>query len=240
MMRCVFITAFVLSVLIAPSSWVQADDRTLEALPRDLEVCLALSAAPAHLQDGATVYTLNPKKGFELAKQGGNGFSCIVMRTHPRTPFYRNDLIIPICYDKVGTEAILPSRFDIEAARAEGVSKPEILKMIKAGLKSGKYKAPERSGVAPMLSSVFRVFPGPGKKEPVMLNYPHLMFYAPDVEQADIGGRPMDPVYPWIIDQGPHALIIQPMGAAERTKLNQEHQALMDDFCAYKPEWCKK
>ena len=37
----------------------------IEPLPRDLEIQLALSALPPHLRDNATVYVLNPNKGFE-------------------------------------------------------------------------------------------------------------------------------------------------------------------------------
>jgi hypothetical protein len=36
----------------------------IEPLPRDLEIQLALSALPPHLRDNATVYVLNPDKGF--------------------------------------------------------------------------------------------------------------------------------------------------------------------------------
>jgi len=44
----------------------------IEPLPRDLEIQLALSALPARLRDNATVYVLNPDKGFEIARMGTN------------------------------------------------------------------------------------------------------------------------------------------------------------------------
>ncbi|MGD0659391.1 MAG: hypothetical protein ABSD38_15105 [Syntrophorhabdales bacterium] len=44
----------------------------IEPLPRDLEIQLALSALPPHLRDNATVYVLNPDKGFEVARKGTN------------------------------------------------------------------------------------------------------------------------------------------------------------------------
>jgi len=53
----------------------------LEPLPRDLEIQLALSALPPHLRDSATVYVLNPDKGFEVARKGANGFHALVART---------------------------------------------------------------------------------------------------------------------------------------------------------------
>ena len=51
----------------------------IEPLPRDLEIQLALSALPPHLRDNATVYVLNPDKGFKdrerdpLWRSGGRG-----------------------------------------------------------------------------------------------------------------------------------------------------------------------
>ena len=50
----------------------------IEPLPRDLEIQLALSALPPHLRDNATIYVLNPEKGFEVERQGTNGFHAFV------------------------------------------------------------------------------------------------------------------------------------------------------------------
>src|SRR5205823_8665768 len=48
-------------------------------LPRTLEIELALSAAPKHLRDAATVWTLETR-GYTTAKQGSNAFTCLVSR----------------------------------------------------------------------------------------------------------------------------------------------------------------
>jgi len=48
-------------------------------LPRALEIELALSAAPTHLRDGATVWVLD-KSGYAIAKKGANAFTCVVSR----------------------------------------------------------------------------------------------------------------------------------------------------------------
>src|SRR5260370_3590455 len=53
----------------------------IEPLPRDLEIQLALSALPPHLRENATVYALNPDRGFEVARKGTNGFHAFVART---------------------------------------------------------------------------------------------------------------------------------------------------------------
>ncbi len=78
----------------------------IEPLPRDLEIQLALSALPRHLRDSATVYVLNPDKGFEVARKGTNGFHAFVARTGDDTfrgswPFtkYRDDILYPISFD---------------------------------------------------------------------------------------------------------------------------------------------
>jgi hypothetical protein len=84
----------------------------IEPLPRDLEIQLALSALPPHLRDNATVYILNPAKGFEVAHKGTNGFHAFVARTGddafrgswPLTE-YRGDILYPISFDKAGSKA---------------------------------------------------------------------------------------------------------------------------------------
>ena len=53
----------------------------IESLPKDLEVHLALSAAPPHLRAGATVFVLDPARGYVIERQGKNGFTCYVQRT---------------------------------------------------------------------------------------------------------------------------------------------------------------
>ena len=85
--------------------------KKIEPLPRDLEIQLALSALPPHLRDNATVYILNPDKGFEVARKGTNGFHAFVARTGDDTfrgswafTKYRDDILYPISFDKAGRQ----------------------------------------------------------------------------------------------------------------------------------------
>ena len=90
--------------------------KEIEAVPGGLEIQLALSALPAHLREHATVYVLNPGKGFEVARKGTNGFQqrASVARTGddafrgswPLTE-YRDDILYPIAFDsgRQGTDA---------------------------------------------------------------------------------------------------------------------------------------
>src|ERR1039458_4495105 len=84
------IAAIMLGVLLCltASATANAQNRQLvketanvTPLPRDLEIQLALSALPPQLRDNATVYVLNPDKGFEVARKGTNGFNAFVART---------------------------------------------------------------------------------------------------------------------------------------------------------------
>jgi hypothetical protein len=126
----------------------------LEPLPRDLEIQLALSALPPHLRSDATVYVLNPDKGFEIAKKGTNGFQALVARTGDDTfrgtwPLteYRDDILYPIGFDKAGAKAQMQVFIDAAKMQAEGTPPTELKKIILDRHKTGYYKAPERAGI---------------------------------------------------------------------------------------------
>jgi hypothetical protein len=48
-------------------------------MPRDTEVALARSAAPANISGPATIKVLTTS-GYQVAHKGDNGFVCMVMR----------------------------------------------------------------------------------------------------------------------------------------------------------------
>src|SRR6266516_3226445 len=66
--------------------------RPLEAMPRSLEVRFALSALPPSLRDGATVYVLDPTRGYVKERPGSNGQHCFVSRTEWKFADFRNDI----------------------------------------------------------------------------------------------------------------------------------------------------
>ncbi|HEY1870340.1 MAG TPA: hypothetical protein VGG71_04740, partial [Chitinophagaceae bacterium] len=53
----------------------------LEKMPAGLETDFALSSLPPDLRDGATVYLLDPEKGYYMSRKGTNSFSVLVVRT---------------------------------------------------------------------------------------------------------------------------------------------------------------
>src|SRR5581483_11059620 len=111
-------------------------------LPRDLEIELALSAAPKHLRDQATVWTLDAT-GYTKARQGTNAFTCLVSR--------RGGDLFPVCWDAEGARSLLPLDFEDARLRLAGKSGSEIDAIVAAGFENGEYHAPARAGVAYML-----------------------------------------------------------------------------------------
>jgi hypothetical protein len=218
----------------------------LEPLPRDLEIELALSALPAHLQGEATVYVLNPATGFEIARAGTNGFHALVARTGddafrgswPLTA-YRSDILYPIAFDAAGAKAQLRIFLDAAALQAKGTPPAELKHIMQRRFKTGFYKAPARAGIAYMLAPVLRTYSNPDAGEDVRTaNYPHVMYYAPDVSNEDIGGGQLGGMDPFLILHGHHGYIVQALGLTERATVNTEYQAMIDRLCGIQNVWC--
>src|SRR6266567_1405006 len=155
----------VLALLVSLTAGAQNAEKTrkLEPLPRDLEIQLALSALPPHLRDSATVYVLNPDKGFEVARKGTNGFHAFVARTGDDAmrgswPLkeYRDDILYPISFDEAGAKAQMRVFFDIAEMQAKGTPPEELKRIIQDRYKKNYYKPPERAGISYMMSPILR------------------------------------------------------------------------------------
>ncbi len=219
----------------------------IELLPRDLEIQLALSALPPHLRDNATVYVLNPDKGFEVARKGTNGFVAFVARTGDDTfrgawplTAYRDDILYPISFDKAGTQAQMRVFFDAAEMQAKGTPPGELKRIIKDRFKKGYYKAPKRAGISYMLSPILRTYGNPEESGSMVptLNIPHVMYYAPNITNEDIGGGKLGGMYPFVIMPGPHGYIIQLMGMTERAAISKEYEGMLERLCKIKEVWC--
>jgi len=249
-MRRVQIVVIIVGLLLSLTA--SAEDRQIpmnkiEPLPRDLEIQLALSALPPHLRDNATVYTLNPDKGFEVALKGTNGFHAFVARTGddafrgawPLTA-YRDDILYPISFDSAGAKAQMRVFFDAAEMQAKGTPPGELKRIIKDRYKAGYYKAPERAGLSYMLSPVLRTYFNPEESgvSVVTLHVPHVMYYASDITNEDIGGGKLGGMYPFVIMPGPHGYIIQFLGLTERAVINNEYEEMIARVCKIKEVWC--
>jgi hypothetical protein len=233
----------------------------LEPLPRDLEVQLALSALPPHLRGNATVYVLNPAKGFEVARKGANGFHAFVARTGEDTmrgswPLteYRDDILYPISFDEAGAKANMRVFFDIAEAQATGTPPRELKQIIQERYKTHYYKPPERAGVSYMLSPILRTYLNPDQNDTAATtNNPHVMYYFPNVSNEPVGGAmpaPEELRYfsehgrfrvspsPFVILHGPHGYMVQMLGVTETAAITKEYKAMLGRLCQIKQRWC--
>lgn len=227
----------------------QARDVTdkIKPLPRDLEIQLALSALPPHLRDNATVYVLNPDKGFEVARKGTNGFHALVARTGDDTfrgawPLtqYRDDILYPVSFDDAGAAAQMRIFFDAARMQAAGTPPEKHKRIMQDRFKKGYYQAPKRAGVSYMLAPIHRTYVNSDADDSVVTqNLPHVMYYAPNVSNEDIGGEPApDNPYPFVIMTGPHGYMIQIIGRTERAAITSGYAKMLEGLCTIKEEWC--
>jgi hypothetical protein len=149
--------------------------RTL--LPREREIALARTAAPAAVSRDATVMVLT-ERGFEVAVKGTSGVTCVVNRSHPLS-------LEPHCFDAEASATVLPMELRRTELLREGKSNEEIDREIAAGLLSGKYRLPRRPAMSYMMSSEQVLYNDEGQK--VGKWEPHLMIFYPHLTSADLG-----------------------------------------------------
>lgn len=219
-------------------------DWRLEKMPVDLETDYALSALPPHLRDEATVYLLDPQKGYYVSRQGSNGYICFISRTEWEWDEFRNDLFTPISYDAEGASSIFPIYMAVSAMRASGkYNAIQIRDSIKSRIIAGIYKAPSKPGMSYMLAPVMRVYPGaPDIKEPITVSMPHYMLYAPYLADKNTRYKPgtgglmlANPDNAILGDgKGPYGYIIIPANEAEKAVIIEDGKDLLKRLAAYK------
>jgi hypothetical protein len=215
----------------------------LEKMPMDLERDYALSSLPPHLRKGAAVYLLDPAKGYYMVQKGTNGFVCLVIRMEWEWGEFRNDYTMPISFDAAGAKAIFPIYQDVAAMRASGkFTAKQIKETVISRINKGIYKVPARPGISYMLEPIMRGYPGnPNNNKVMTMSMPHIMFYAPYMNDADIGGDPANGPSVGNPDntvfgdkKGPFGYIIVPAGETEAAKIIKANSDLIKRLVAYK------
>ncbi len=224
------------------------DGWKLEKMPADLETDFALSALPPQLRDEATVYLLDPNKGYYISKQGTNGFVCFIARTEWEWAEFRQDVAPPISYDAEGAKTIMPVYIDVAAMRASGKCSPvQIRDTIIARIKRGYYKAPSRPGISYMEAPMMRVYTSnnPGNNHVASVSMPYYMYYAPWLTYSDLGIDSNSTLEPFLVNpdarvlgdgqKGPYEYLITPLNEAETAKIRESGKALLKRLEDYKP-----
>ena len=172
--------------------------------PRDRQVQLALSAAPTEVSSKAAVYVLGPK-GYEKAREGNNGFTCLIERSFSGTTQTSS---APACFDAEGSRSIMVAYLRREELRAEGKSEAEIKDDIAKGYKDGRFKVPG-PGFLYMMSNENYFYDSDAKQWGVVP--PYLMFYAPYKAAIDVGYEAVSPtMVPYLTGSGvgPESLLV--------------------------------
>lgn len=218
----------------------------LDKMPANLETEFALSALPAKLRTAATVYLLDPAKGYYVTQKGSNGFICFIARTNWEWAEFRKDVFAPMAFDAQGAQTIFPMYRDAAAMRASGkFTALQIKDSVVNRIRKGIYKAPARGGISYMLAPVMRVYTGkPGDNNVMTMNMPHYMFYAPYITDSDVGFEPNSSKGPWLVNsgnailgdrKGPEGYFIMPANETATAKILADGKDLLKRLAAYSP-----
>ena len=184
-------------------------------MPPDAEMALARSAAPANISDRATIKVLTAS-GYEVARQGDNGFVCMVMRgwaAPTYTPAQLRDLVYdaklraPICFDPAASRVVMPY-YELRSQLAmQGKAPEQIADGVQAAYAKGVL--PRRDGVsfAYMWSADQNLGGGFGHW------HPHMMVFCPYYENSMLGGNEFGRPLPLVTDDAgtPFAVVVIPV-----------------------------
>ena len=229
MKRCV-IPAVLMLASLDPST-LRAQSRNYPPvsqylMPREAEIALARSAAPPGVSERATVKVLTAT-GFAIAEPGDNGVTCMVMRgfsapTFTPAPFrdlvYDPTIHAPICFMPPAARAVMPY-YELRTTLAiAGRSPEQIAVAVQAAYKKGDL--PTRAGVsfAYMWSAHQHLGSGVGAW------HPHMMVFAPDADNAMVGGHAFGTPLPQVTDDAgtPFAVVVIPVDDALAVKQIQK------------------
>jgi hypothetical protein len=183
-------------------------------MPRDAEVALARSAAPADVADRATIKVLT-RSGYEVASQGDNGAVCMVMRGFAApsyTPAQFRDLVYdaavraPICFTAPAAKTAMPY-YELRTKLAmEGKQPDQIAQAVKGAYDKGELPRREAMTIAYMWSAHQHLGP-PGAW------HPHLMIFAPNYTNDMVGGNAFGSPLPQVTDDAgtPFTVVVIPV-----------------------------
>jgi hypothetical protein len=146
-------------------------------MPREQEVALARSAAPASVSAAARVLVLTDS-GYREGASGSNGVTCLVNRSWIES-------LEPECFDaEAGATVMLMEVFRTEQYHLDR-PKEQVDREVSERLADGRFRLPRRPALVYMLSSAQRLISDEGQMAGKW--YPHLMLYVPYLTNTDLG-----------------------------------------------------
>ena len=151
---------------------------------RNAEIALARSAAPESISSDAKILVLG-WRGYETAREGKNGFVCVVERSwmspFNSAEFWNPKIRVPGCFNPAAARSILPLTIKRTEMVLAGMSKAQMMNSIKAEFDNKELRAPEPGAMCYMMSRA-------GHLNDAIGHYtPHLMFYFPLTDQSSWG-----------------------------------------------------
>jgi hypothetical protein len=184
-------------------------------MPREAEIELARTAAPANVSDRATVKVLT-RSGYEVVHQGDNGVVCMVMRGFSApsfTPAQFRDLVYdptiraPICFMPPAARTALPY-YELRTKLALAGQRPDqIAERVQAAYRNGELPKRDTVTFAYMWSAHQHLGSG------IDAWHPHMMVFAPQYENAMLGGNEFGGPLPQVSDDAgtPFSVIVIPV-----------------------------
>jgi hypothetical protein len=193
--RCAAIAA---AALVVPAA--AAVDR--QGLTQDCEIAVARSAAPERLRASAAVYAFS-NGAYRKVVDGDGPLTCVVERNAA-------DSLIPQCMDRGGVDSVLPAILFRSMMAVRGASNAEIVAASQEKLEQGEFEPLPGPGISYMMSAYNYIYVASAQR--VLKVPPHVMFYAPDLSNADVGGSLQstvtNPGTPVVVNQGKHGYMI--------------------------------
>ena len=196
------------------------------SMARDAELELIKTAAPPSITDRATLKVLT-QNGFQVARQGENGFTCLVMRgwsapTYTPKQFvdltYEAAVRAPICFDPIATRTVLPYYELRSKLGMEGRTPAQITDGVVRAYANGTL--PRREGVsfAYMWSADQHLGQGIGHWRP------HVMVFAPYYTNVMVGGNAFGSPMPQLSDDAgtPFAVVVIPVDPSLALKAKKD------------------
>ena len=215
-----------LITVMTATAAAQSPALTEYQMTRDAEIALAKSAAPPNVSSRATVKVLTPS-GFQIAREGDNGFVCMVMRgwsAPTYTPAQFRNLVYdaavraPICFDPAAARIVMPYYELRSKLGMEGKSPDQISEAIQRAYAKGEL--PKRDGVsfAYMWSADQNLGTGIGHW------HPHMMVFAPYYDNSMVGGNEFGSPLPQVSDDAgtPFTVVVIPVDHKLAIKAQQK------------------
>jgi hypothetical protein len=195
-------------------------------MPRDAEIGLARTAAPASISGRATIKILT-KAGYEVAREGDNGFVCMVMRGFAAptySPAQFRDLVYdptvhaPICFTPPAARSAMPY-YELRTTLAmAGKGPDQIAESLQAAYIKGELPRRDAVTFAYMWSAHQHLGPGIGAWRP------HMMVFAPNYDNSMVGGNEFGSALPQLTDDAgtPFAVVVIPVDEKLAVKTQQK------------------